>query len=151
MSSSENIRLAADVILLGDWGGVLHVLLIERRWPPFEGCWALPGGHVDAGESTEDAAHRELIEETGIGVGCLRYVGTYSNPGRDPRGRYVAVAYLGRLGHQVEPTAGDDAARAEWVPVDEVLSARRPVAFDHLRIIRDALAADTFGGQAVNP
>lgn len=150
MSIPETARLTADVVLFGDFDGALHVLLIERGWAPFEGCWALPGGHVDQGEDTEAAGHRELFEETGIRVGHLALVGVYAAPGRDPRGRYATFAYVGRMPHRIDPVAGDDAKRAEWMPVDDVLSGRLPVAFDHAQIIRDAQSVGTYG-QVMNP
>lgn len=139
----ETARLTADVVLFGEQDGRLHVLLICRRWPPFEGCWALPGGHVDPGEHTHAAAHRELAEETGIflEIGGLRLVDVYSTPGRDPRGRYVTFAYSARLPYLPAPTAADDAAQAEWIPVDEALSGTWPLAFDHMVILHDSLKA----------
>lgn len=140
----EAIRLTADVVLFGDFPGGRHVLLIERAWPPFKGRRALPGGHVGRAEETEAAAARELAEETGISVGSLTYVGAYGAPGRDPRGRYVTFAYAARMPHRIEPTAGDDADRAEWVPLDRVLTGAAPLAFDHARIIRDALSVARF-------
>jgi 8-oxo-dGTP diphosphatase len=135
----ETIRLTADVVLFGEFDGAVHVLLIERGWDPFKGRWALPGGHVDLGEDTEDAAHRELAEETGIRVGSLTFVSAYGTVGRDPRGRYVTFAYAGRMPHRLEPAAGDDAVRAEWVRLDRIVSGEVPLAFDHLEIVRDAL------------
>lgn len=135
----ETAHLTADVVALGrDTDGRVHVLLIRRRWAPFEGCWALPGGHVDQSETDENAAHRELAEETGIRVGMLKYVGAYREPGRDPRGRYVTFAYATVLMAHLPPaTAADDAVEARWVPVSALSSL--PLAFDHRRIIDDAL------------
>lgn len=142
--TAERIRLTADAVLFGDFFEGRYVLLIERGWDPFAGCWALPGGHVDQGEETEDAARRELAEETGLHILGLEYVGTYAAVGRDPRGRYVTAAYVGRMPHREEPTAADDAARAEWVRLDDVLSGAVTLAFDHGRIIRDALKVARF-------
>jgi 8-oxo-dGTP diphosphatase len=134
----ESARLTADVVLFGQRDGALHVLLIRRRWAPFEDCWALPGGHVDPGEHTHAAAHRELAEETGIRLTRpVSPFAVYADPGRDPRGRYVTFAYTSRLADTPAPTAADDAADARWLPVDQALSG--PLAFDHGRIIRDAL------------
>ncbi|MFI5754649.1 NUDIX domain-containing protein [Streptomyces sp. NPDC051569] len=125
----ETIRYTADVVLIAAG----HVLLIERGWDPFEGMWALPGGHVDAGETSLAAASRELAEETGITVPAadLRQVGTFDAPGRDPRGRYVTVAYTATLPHPVQPSAGDDATAARWWP----LNALPDLAFDHAAIL----------------
>jgi 8-oxo-dGTP diphosphatase len=128
----EAIRYTADVVCLA--GG--HVLLIQRGWPPYEGMWALPGGHVDAGETSLAAATRELEEETGLAVSTthLHQIGAYDAPTRDPRGRYITVAYLATLPSPVAPTAGDDAASARWWP----LSTVPELAFDHADIIADA-------------
>ena len=136
---AEQIRLTADVVLFGEFEGDVWVLLIERGWAPFKGSRALPGGHVDPDEATEDAAYRELTEETGLRIGPqLKLAGVYAAPGRDPRGRYVTFAYAGRMGRRVEPVAGDDAVRAEWVRLNDALNGE--LAFDHAQIIRDALA-----------
>ncbi|MEV5887683.1 NUDIX hydrolase [Streptomyces sp. NPDC052020] len=129
MTQTEEIRYTADVVLLAG----NRVLLIQRDWPPYEGMWALPGGHVDAGESSREAAVRELEEETGITVSAsdLRQVGAFDDPGRDPRGRYVTVAYVATLPDPVLPTAGDDARAARWWPLDDLPQ----LAFDHARIL----------------
>ncbi|OXM70736.1 MULTISPECIES: NUDIX domain-containing protein [Amycolatopsis] len=141
MSTDELARLTADVVLLGrDTDGALRVLLIRRGWDPFAGCWALPGGHVDAGEDTEDAARRELAEETGLHIQALTPVGVYAAPGRDPRGRYVTFAYTATLtGPLPTPSAGDDATEARWWPVTELEAAPELLAFDHQRLITDAV------------
>jgi 8-oxo-dGTP diphosphatase len=134
-AAREAIRSTADVVLVAAG----HVLLIERGWDPYEGCWALPGGHVDAGETSIAAAARELAEETGISVPVadLRQVGAFDAPGRDPRGRYVSVAYTATLpAAPVAPTAGDDATAARWWP----LTALPPLAFDHADILTAATA-----------
>ncbi|MCP9213309.1 NUDIX domain-containing protein [Streptomyces sp. NEAU-Y11] len=124
-TTDETIRYTADVVLLA----ADHVLLIERGWEPFAGAWALPGGHVDSGESSLAAAARELEVETGITVpdADLRQVGAYDAPSRDPRGRYVTVAYTATLPATVPPSAGDDATAARWWPLD----ALPDLAFDH--------------------
>lgn len=130
----ETARLTADVALFGERDGVPHVLLIRRGWPPYEGLLAMPGGHVDPGETTEDAARRELAEETGIVVEDLALVGVYAAPGRDPRGRYASWAYRANVAGTPTPTAGDDADAAEWVPVADALG--EDLAFDHGEILR---------------
>ncbi|MFC9431645.1 NUDIX domain-containing protein [Streptomyces sp. NPDC056987] len=136
-TTDESIRYTADVVLLAAG----QVLLILRGWDPYEGCWALPGGHVDRGETSLEAAARELKEETGIGVGVadLRQVGAYDAPGRDPRGRYVTVAYTATLASPVPPAAGDDATAARWWP----LNALPNLAFDHAEILAEILAGAT--------
>lgn len=131
---TETIHYAADVIALNEG----HILLIQRGWAPFKGLWALPGGHVDAGETSRTAAARELHEETGVRVdpASLQQAGVWDEPGRDPRGRYVSIAYLATLPQAVAPTAGDDACAARWWPLHDL----PPLAFDHAAIIRAAAA-----------
>lgn len=136
----ETIRYTADVVLLhASSEGELQVLLIQRRWDPYAGLWALPGGHVDRGETARHAAVRELAEETGIHVAetSLVEIGVFDEPGRDPRGRYVTVAYAAVLDQAVTPTAGDDAARAEWKPATLTVEE---LAFDHHAILAAARA-----------
>ncbi len=123
--------LAVDCVAVDPKG---RVLLIRRGHPPFVGAYALPGGFVDVGETVEDACRRELMEETGVKAGRLTLIGVYSDPKRDPRGHSVAVAFLTRI-RAVTPTAGDDAAAAEWVENWR----RSEVAFDHKDILRDAV------------
>ena len=110
-----------------------RLLLIRRRHPPFAGRFALPGGFVDYGETTEAAARRELLEETGLRAKELRLVGVYSDPARDPRGHTISIAYLTTIENGA-PIAGDDATeaefRADWRELD--------LAFDHIEIARDA-------------
>jgi 8-oxo-dGTP diphosphatase len=111
-----------------------RLLLIRRRNPPFAGQFALPGGFVDYGETTEAAACRELLEETGLTAKDLRLIGVYSDPKRDPRGHTISIAYLAAIENGA-PTAGDDAAdvefRADWREL--------ALAFDHNEIVRDAV------------
>jgi 8-oxo-dGTP diphosphatase len=138
MSEITNAHLAADIVLFTGAGEGTHVLLIRRGWPPYEGCWALPGGYLDHGETFAEAAARELTEETGLdSAGRLVRVGLYDTPDRDPRGRVVSVAYTAVLPDMPVPVAGDDAHDARWVPVSTALAA--DLAFDHERIVRDAL------------
>ncbi|MFI1177862.1 NUDIX domain-containing protein [Streptomyces melanogenes] len=131
-TTDETIRYTADVVLLSAG----QVLLVLRAWDPYEGYWALPGGHVDAGETSRVAAARELAEEAGIAVPVadLRQAGAFDAPGRDPRGRYVSAAYTATLPAPVPPTAGDDARAARWWPLD----ALPDLAFDHADILAAA-------------
>ena len=135
--SFEAIRYTADVVVTTTDG---YVLLIERGWDPFAGQWALPGGHVDPGETSRAAAARELAEEAGVyaAPGELAQVGVFDEPGRDPRGRYVTVAYQLTVIPGTIIEAGDDAARAEWWPLSDL----PPLAFDHADIIAAAVASD---------
>jgi len=131
-TKTESIRYTADVVALTPDG---NVLLIERDWPPYEGAWALPGGHVDPGESSREAAAQELAEETGVHVTAddLREIGTWNKPGRDPRGRYSTDAYLAVVPADTQITAGDDARTARWWPLDNLPER---LAFDHADILR---------------
>ncbi|MEH0541471.1 NUDIX hydrolase [Streptomyces sp. NPDC006632] len=133
----ETIRYTADVVALTPDG---NVLLIERDWPPYEGHWAFPGGHVDPGETSRAAAARELSEETGVQVAAdnLRPIGVWDAPERDPRGRYVTVAYAAVVPADTRIVAGDDARTARWWPLD-ALPER--LAFDHADILRAATAS----------
>ncbi len=152
----DPIAVTVDVVALTIRDGVLHVLLIRRGAPPFEGLWALPGGFVRAVEGQEDlrdAAARELAEETGLTPGSLGRVhleqlGTYGAPGRDPRMRVISVAHLAFGPALPDPRAGSDAADASWVPVAalgltatgaQAPGTTRRLAFDHARILADGL------------
>ena len=112
-----------------------QVLLIERGFDPYKGCWAFPGGFMNMDETTEQCAIRELEEETGLKVTELQQIGAYSKVDRDPRGRTVTVAYLIVIDAPVAVTGHDDAAKAQWFPID----ALPPLAFDHEDIMRDAI------------
>ncbi|MEY9934260.1 8-oxo-dGTP diphosphatase [Catenulispora sp. GP43] len=139
-TTPETARLTADVVLLSlDTNGIWRVLVIRRGHAPYAGHWALPGGHVDGGEQTHMAAFRELREETGIEAPGLTYVGVYAAPDRDPRGRYVDFAYTQIVDGMPAPAAGDDATEARWMPVADALDPAAQIAFDHERIIVDAL------------
>lgn len=119
----------------------MNVLVIRRGNQPYQGRWALPGGYVESDEaSSRHAAAREGAEETGVDIppAALGLVGVYDAPGRDPRGDTMSVAYTARLRTCRTATAGDDAADAQWRPVDDVLVNARELAFDHADIIQDA-------------
>lgn len=115
-----------DVVVETDAG----LVLIERRNEPRG--WALPGGFVDYGERLEDAAVREVREETGLDVELTSLLGVYSAPDRDPRQHNVSVVFVGRA--RGEPRGGDDAARARAFPVDALPS---PLCFDHALVLED--------------
>jgi len=130
MAKPKTPLLAVDCAVFDAKG---RVLLIRRGNPPFKGCFALPGGFVDVGETVEAACLRELEEETGVRTGKLRLLGVYSDPRRDPRGHTCSVVFLARVA-RAAPRAGDDAAAAQWV--DDW--SKVELAFDHAAILADA-------------
>src|SRR5712692_8548357 len=120
--------------------GRLHVLLVRRGVAPFKGMWAIPGGFKRPTETLDEAAKRELAEETGVdSASLLTQFGAYGDPGRDPRMNVVTVAYLAVLRDVGAVVAGADAAAAELIPVSAVLNGKVDLAFDHQRIVRDAV------------
>ena len=139
-SAFPAFAVTVDVVILTMADGVLHALLVQRGEAPFKGMWAIPGGFKRPEESLGEAARRELSEETGVDVpSLLTQFGAYGDPGRDPRMNVVTVAYLAVLRDVGAIAAGTDAARAALVPVADVLEERIELAFDHLRIVRDAV------------
>jgi 8-oxo-dGTP diphosphatase len=132
--------VTVDIVILTMSAGALCVLLVRRGGPPFEGSWAIPGGFKRPDETLDEAAARELAEETGVDAAApLAQFGAYGDPGRDPRMNVVTVAYLSVLRDVGVLAAGTDAAEAGLVPVADVLEGRVELAFDHLRIVRDAV------------
>lgn len=132
--------VTVDIVILTMAEGVLHVLLVQRGEDPFKGMWAMPGGFKRPDETLDEAAQRELAEETGVdAASLLTQFGAYGDPGRDPRMNVVTVAYLAVLQDVGALTAGTDAAAAALMPVKDVLDERIELAFDHLRIVRDAV------------
>jgi 8-oxo-dGTP diphosphatase len=128
--------LTVDCVVCGFDGGGLQVLLIRRALEPFLGAWALPGGFVDMDEDLDQAARRELQEETHLSQVYLEQLFTFGTPGRDPRGRVVSVAYYALVRPDQHPATGDsDASEAAWHSVDQL----PPLAFDHTQIIVKAL------------
>ena len=111
------------------------VLLIQRGFDPYKGCWAFPGGFMNMDETADQCAIRELEEETGLKVSTVYQIGTYSKVNRDPRGRTITVAYLAIIDKPVDVTGQDDAAKAEWWP----LPGLPELAFDHADIMADAI------------
>lgn len=132
--------LTADLVLLAPRDHTWHVLLIQRAHDPFRGMWALPGGHVDPGETFAEAAVRELAEEAGLVTlpGAPTRIGVYDKPDRDPRGRVVSVAYGLVLAGTSDTRAGSDAVCASWTNLNSTLAVGFPLAFDHRQILRDA-------------
>lgn len=131
--------VTVDVVILTVREGALQVLLVERSADPFAGSWALPGGFKLPDETLDEAAARELREETGVGARRLVQLGAYGDPGRDPRMNVVTVAYLAVVADVGEVVAGSDAADAALWPTTEVVEGRLELAFDHRRIVTDAV------------
>jgi 8-oxo-dGTP diphosphatase len=109
------------------------VLLIKRKVDPFRGKWAIPGGHINYGETAEEAAVRESREETGLDVRVEKILGVYSNPERDPRGHRISIAYLcKKISGELKP--GSDASDARFFKEID----KDWLAFDHAQILRDS-------------
>ena len=126
--------VTADLVLITQESRP-RVLLVKRKDDPFAGHWAFPGGFLNENEPIETAARRELKEETGLEVESLEQLQAFGDPGRDPRGWTVTVAFLGRVdARKLKPVAGDDAAEVGWHFID----APPPLAFDHAKILEVA-------------
>jgi 8-oxo-dGTP diphosphatase len=129
--------LTVDIVIFTLRDRHLHVLLVQRADDPYAGLWALPGGFVNIDESLENAACRELDEETGLKPAHLEQLYAYGEPLRDPRGRTVTIAYfaLTPTGAAIRSEGGSDARQARWYPWGELPR----LAFDHSEIIAYAL------------
>lgn len=125
--------VTTDCVIFGYDGKSLKVLLVERGIEPFKGCWAFPGGFLEMDEDALTGARRELKEETGLDQAFMEQFHTFSEVGRDPRGRVITIAYYA-LVKISDVRGGDDATRAEWFSLADV----PPLAFDHDRILRMA-------------
>ena len=128
--------LTVDAAVFCRFPAGLQLLLIQRDRPPFEGCWALPGGFIDMDETLEQAVARELQEETGLTGVILDQLKAFSSPERDPRHRTISIVFMGFT--SIENSllvAGDDARNARWFPVEDLPS----LAFDHAKIVNHAL------------
>jgi 8-oxo-dGTP diphosphatase len=132
--------VTVDVVILTMSEGTLNVLLVRRGEAPFDGMWAIPGGFKRPTETLDEAAKRELGEKTGVDAApVLKQFGAYGDPGRDPRMNVVTVAYLAVLRDVGAIAAGSDAADASLIRVADVLNGQIELAFDHLRILGDAV------------
>lgn len=112
------------------------LLLIRRDKDPYAGMWALPGGFMDMEETLEAACIRELFEETGLQLPNMNQFRVFDAPDRDPRHRTLSVAHYAFIEATKPVSGGDDAAEAEWFPIDQLPA----LAFDHGEIISDFLA-----------
>jgi 8-oxo-dGTP diphosphatase len=132
----ETTRVTVDIVIFSIRAKELQMILVRRGVPPFLGEHAIPGGFLRDGESLDDAAKRELYEETGVRDVYLEQLYTFGEPERDPRGRVVTVAYYALVASENrELTAGADAAEAQWTPVRSLPT----LAFDHRKIVDYAL------------
>lgn len=128
--------MTVDIVIFTLREGSLQVLLVKRGVPPFEGQYAIPGGFTRGDEALEEAALRELHEETGVRNVFLEQLYTFGDPKRDPRGRVITVAYYALIASdKLSLVAGADAAEAQWFPASSV----PPLAFDHKSILDYAL------------
>lgn len=131
IASYRNPFPTVDLIIrCVDQRGRDGIVLVERKNPPLG--WALPGGFVDYGETLEEAAKREAMEETGLEVEELQQFHAYSDPKRDPRHHTITVVFLAKA--VGAPKAGDDAKSSRVFPLEEI---PQPLAFDHAQIIAD--------------
>ncbi len=122
--------VTTDCVIFGFDGESLKVLLIERGYDPYKGCWAFPGGFLEMDESADEGARRELKEETGLETAYVKQFHTFSTPDRDPRERVISVAYYSLV--RISEVRGmDDAAQAKWFPLDAVPQ----LAFDHREML----------------
>jgi 8-oxo-dGTP diphosphatase len=130
------MQVTVDIVIFTIHAGALKVLLVKRGVPPFAGHFAIPGGFVLEEESLEQAALRELLEETGVADVYLEQLYSFGGPKRDPRGRVITVAYFALISADQSPLkAGSDAAEAAWWPLN-----RLPLlAFDHSEILNYAV------------
>ncbi len=128
--------VTADIVIFTIQKGELKVLLVKRKINPFKGKWAIPGGFVRIGESLEDAAKRELLEETGVKNVYLEQLYTFGEPGRDPRGRVITVAYMALVNsEEINLKAATDASDVGWFSVKKIPE----LAFDHKNILNYSL------------
>ena len=130
--------VTVDIVVVASRNHQRYVLLVNRKNPPFEGYWAIPGGFVEPNEPLEQAARRELREETGVNPIRLEQLRAYGDPGRDPRGWTISVAFVADLDEaefqSCRPRAGSDAAIVGWFALDDLPA----LAFDHEQILAHA-------------
>jgi 8-oxo-dGTP diphosphatase len=128
--------VTTDIVVFTIHHEVLKVLLIKRAEDPYRGSWALPGGFVEIAEGLDEAAERELAEETGVSGVCLEQLHTFGKPDRDPRERVITVAYYALIPSDlIQVRASTDAEAVGWFAVDELPT----LAFDHQQILEMAL------------
>jgi len=129
--------VTVDAVVFGVFDNNFKLLLINRKNEPFKGKWALPGGFVGIDEELEDAAARELKEETGLINVPLQQMHTFGKCGRDPRGRQITIVFMGITNKGLDNIlAGDDAADVRWFDIDNLPN---DLAFDHNRVAEFAI------------
>ena len=134
--STPSIKISVDAVVFGYEEGNISILLIQRKYQPFKGKWAIPGGFVGVDESLEEAVERELQEETGITINYLEQLYTFGKPNRDPRGRVISVAYFGLVRpNTFKIYASTDAAQVQWFQINELPE----LSFDHKEILTTAI------------
>ncbi len=134
--SIQSIKLTVDAVVFGYEEGNISILLIKRKYEPFKGKWAIPGGFVKNEESLEEAVQRELQEETGVQINYLEQLYTFGETNRDPRGRVVSVAYFGLVRpNAFKIEASTDAADVQWFHMNELPE----ISFDHKTILETAI------------
>lgn len=148
----ERLSVTADVLVFTVRDGGLYLLLVRRGVHPFRGKWAIPGGFVKPDETAEEAARRELAEETGVADAYVEQLYTFSRPDRDPRTRVISVAYFAAVPYErLSYEAGDDASDAKLFRIskrdgallfesdDGERAEESDLAFDHGEIVRTAV------------
>ena len=132
----EHMAVAMDCVIFTFEDKTLKVLLIKRGIEPYKDCWAFPGGFLRNTETAREGALRELQEETSLPlqISEIEEVGVFSDPARDPRERTISIAWYA-LVRPSDVVGGDDAALAQWIPVDELPQ----LAFDHKTIFDAAM------------
>jgi 8-oxo-dGTP diphosphatase len=132
---ADRPAVTVDVVIFSVRPHDLQVLLVRRSAAPFRGRWSLPGGFGRSNESLDDAARRQLQEETDVHDVYLEQLYTFGAPRRDPRGRVISVAYFALVAADVNANAPDEGVEVSWHPVSELPE----LAFDHTEILRYAL------------
>lgn len=131
--------VTVDAAIFAPYKNDIYVLLVERKYDPYSGFFALPGGFVEENETLEMAVERELKEETSLTLSGLKQFKAYSTPNRDPRGRTISVVFTLQLDSLPEAFAGDDAASLKWFSVKQLPK----LAFDH-NVILDEILKNLF-------
>ena len=131
----QDIAVTTDCAIFCGRIGEEKILLVRRKKEPYRDQWALPGGFLETGEPLEVGAMRELEEETGLKVKEVFQIKAFGNPGRDPRGRTISIAFWGQIPSEEKVEGKDDAADAKWF----MLRNLPMLAFDHGEIVNAAI------------